>query len=143
MAVSDENFDNIGAPGGDDLGPVGQPRLINGWTFTLLDAAGNQSGDENSVVDVTKDVSQSSLTANDTDGVARINGPQAFAAVIKATGGEEFRFVSFKVESGLVGAPPNHPSVRGDYRLVGYRDGAAVDGATYNFTAPSMVVSSP
>lgn len=134
MAILDENFDGIGDHGDVDTGPNAQPRIINGWTFTLLDAGGNQSSDQNSFVDVLKDPSQSSLIDDGDDGVARLNGPQAYAAVIKATDGNEFRFVSFKAESGLqdIGGA----AAAGLYRLVGYRDGVAVDGAIHNFVAP-------
>ena len=49
------------------------------------------------------------------------------AAVVAATTGEEFAFQSIVVEQGF--------SAGSDYRLVGYRDGSAVSGATHDFTA--------
>src|SRR5690606_18089635 len=103
---------------------------INGWTFTLLDATGAQ--DANGYVDVTNVSNDTSLANNGSDAATLLNGNYTAstgqaAAVFKASTGEEFSFTSIRVEIGYSGG--------NDYRLVGYRDGVAVAGATQNFTA--------
>jgi len=129
-APTSETFSGIALTGGRSLGTTGAPRIINGWTFSLLGAAGTQ--DANGVVDITNLTADTSLADNGSDLAAFLNGAfsagtgQA-AAVLAATTGEEFAFQSIVVEQGF--------SADSDYRLVGYRDGSAVSGATHDFTA--------
>lgn len=134
-APSSENFDGVVTDnGGRSFGTPGQSRIINNWTFTLLNAQGTQDTGQDSYVDVTQMVEDSSLANGSNDHAVFLNGTyqggstgtQA-AAVFKATSGEEFALTSLMVERGL--------SDSGAYRLVGYRDGVAVSGATQNFTA--------
>jgi len=134
-APADENFDGVplGDAGGTmSFGTPGAARAINNWTFTLLNAAGTQDLSPNAYVDVTNDTGFTSLANDAGDKAAYLNGNFAggtgnAAAVLKATSGEEFSFVSIRVESGA--------SAGADYRLVGYLDGSAAPGATHNFTA--------
>ncbi|MFV3370633.1 DUF4347 domain-containing protein [Pseudomonas sp. NY15435] len=134
-APSSENFDGVVTDnGGRSFGTPGQSRIINNWTFTLLNAQGTQDTGQDSYVDVTQMVEDSSLANGSNDHAVFLNGTyqggstgtQA-AAVFKATSGEEFALTSLMVERGL--------SDSGAYRLVGYRDGVAVSGATQNFIA--------
>jgi hypothetical protein len=117
-------------------GTTGAARAINGWTFSLLGA--NGSIDSGGVVNVTNDTNQSSLVDGGGDRAAEFLGTYASsgtgqaAAVLAATSGEEFTLQSIIVEQGL--------SDGNDYRLVGYRDGSAVSGATQDFTAGAYVV---
>lgn len=133
-APSSENFDGVAVDGsGHSFGTPGQPRNIGNWTFSLLNASGSQDTGPDSYVDVTNLSSESSLANNGSDHAAFLNGTyQAVtgtqaAAVFKATSSEEFALVSLVVERGY--------SDSGAYRLVAYRDGVAVSGATQNFTA--------
>ena len=129
-APTSENFDSVALTGGHSFGTAGQPRFINGWTFKLLNASG--SLDSNSYVDVTNDSSETSLADNGNDKAALLNGAFASgtgqaAAVLSSTSGEKFAFQSITVETGF--------STSSSFRLVGYRDGSAVSGATQNFDA--------
>ena len=132
---TDENFDGValGDAGGTmSFGPPGAPRTINNWTFTLLNAAGTQDMSPNAYVDVTNDSGLTSLANNGADKAALLNGNFAggtgnAAAVFKATLGEEFAFISVRVENGA--------SAGADYRLVGYLNGSPASGATQNFNA--------
>jgi hypothetical protein len=129
-APTTETFSGIALTGGRSLGTTGAPRVINGWTFSLLGANGAQ--DPNGVVDITNLTADTSLADDGTDLAAFLNGAFAAgtgqaAAVLAATTGEEFAFQSIVVEQGF--------SADSDYRLVGYRDGSAVSGATQDFTA--------
>ena len=129
-APTTETFDGVALSGGYSLGTVGAARTIDGWTFTLLNASGTQ--DTGGYVDVTNVSADTSLANNGSDHAALLNGTYAAttgqaAAVMKATTGEEFSFQSITVELGF--------SSGGDYRLVGYRDGSTVSGATQDFTA--------
>jgi len=132
-APTSENFDGVTVDGtGRSQGTTGAARIIDGWTFQLLNAAGTL--DSGSYVDITHLTGDTSLADNGSDKAAYLNGTYAggtgtqAAGVFKATTGEEFKFVSITVENGG-GADT--------YRLVGYRDGSAVSGATQNFTAPA------
>jgi hypothetical protein len=130
-----ENFDGVtlGDVGGTmSFGTPGAPRTINNWTFTLLNAAGIQDLSPNAYVDVTNDALLTSLANNGSDKAAYLNGNPAVgtgnaAAVLKATSGEEFSFISIRVETG--------GSAGSNYRLVGYLDGSPASGATQNFTS--------
>ncbi|MEN0105327.1 MAG: DUF4347 domain-containing protein, partial [Pseudomonas sp.] len=132
-APTSENFDGVAVDGtGRSLGVIGEARVIDGWTFSVLDSAGNI--DATGYVDVTRLTGDTSLANDSSDKAAFLNGyytggtaTQA-AGVIKATSGEEFSLVSITVENG---------GGNNTYRLVGYRDGVAVSGATQNFTAPA------
>lgn len=131
----DENFDGVvlGDNGGTmSLGTPGAPRTINNWTFTLLNAAGTQDTSPNAYVDVTNDSGLTSLANDGADKAALLNGNFTggtgnAAAVFKATLGEEFAFISVRVENGA--------SAGTDYRLVGYLNGSPALGATQNFNA--------
>jgi hypothetical protein len=130
-----ENFDGValGDRGGTmSYGPPGAPRTIGGWTFTFLNAAGTQDLSPDVYVDVTNDAMLTSLANNGSDKAAFLNGSYApgtgnAAAVLKATSGEEFSFVSIRVENGA--------STGSDYRLVGYLNGITVAGASHDFTS--------
>ncbi|WP_323814972.1 putative Ig domain-containing protein [Cellvibrio sp. NN19] len=132
---TDENFDGValGDVGGTmSFGTPGAPRTINNWTFTLLNAAGTQDTSINAYVDVTNDSGFTSLADDGADKAALLNGNFAggtgnAAAVFKATLGEEFAFISVRVENGA--------SAGTDYRLVGYLNGSPASGATQNFNA--------
>ncbi|KAF0812133.1 hypothetical protein IGB42_03410 [Andreprevotia sp. IGB-42] len=135
-APTSENFDGVAVNGGtgQSQGTTGAPRVINGWTFTLLNSAGTQ--DAGGYVDVTQLSTDTSMANGGTDHAAVLNGTYVAASsgtqaagVFKATTGEEFSFVSITVENG---------GGANTYRLVGYRDGSAVSGATQNFTAPAF-----
>jgi len=131
-APTSETFDGV-TP---SAGTTGATRVINGWTFSLLGA--NGSIDSGGVVNVTNDTEQSSLVNGGSDHAAEFLGTYASsgtgqaAAVLAATSGEEFSLQSIVVEQSL--------SDGNDYRLVGYRDGSAVSGATQDFTAGAYVV---
>jgi hypothetical protein len=131
-APTTEGFDGVPLTGGHSLGTPGQPRSINGWTFTMLGADGNLDTSVNAFIDVTNVASETSLANDGGDHAAFLNGNYVAvtgqaAAVLAATSGEEFAFQSIVVEHGA--------SIGADYRLVGYRDGSAVSGATQDFTA--------
>ena len=133
-APTSENFDGVTVDGtGRSQGTTGAARVIDGWTFQLLNAAGTL--DTGSYVDVTRLTGDTSLANNSTDKAAYLNGTYTggtgtqAAGVFKATTGEEFKFVSITVENG---------GGANTYRLVGYRDGSAVSGATQNFIAPAF-----
>ncbi|WP_395702134.1 Ig-like domain-containing protein, partial [Aquabacterium sp.] len=134
-APTTETFDGVTVTDGHSFGTPGQPRTIDGWTFTLLGANGNPDTSINSFIDVTNVASETSLANDGADHAAVLNGAYApgtggqAAAVMAATTGEEFAFQSIVVEQ--------YQSGGADYRLVGYRNGSAVNGATQDFTAGS------
>uniref|UniRef100_UPI001C46EA0D putative Ig domain-containing protein n=3 Tax=Acidovorax sp. sic0104 TaxID=2854784 RepID=UPI001C46EA0D len=131
-APTTENFDGVMVTDGHSLGTAGQPRTINGWTFTMLGADGNPDTGIYSYIDVTNVASETSLANDGPDHAAALNGTYVAgtglaAAVMASSDGSEFAFQSIVVEQYLSGGA--------DYRLIGYRDGSAVSGATQDFTA--------
>jgi hypothetical protein len=132
-APTTETFNGVTVDGGGhSFGTPGQARSINGWTFTMLGANGSPDTGISSYIDVTNVASETSLANDGADHAALLSGTFAAgtgqaAAVLAATSGEEFAFQSIVVE--------NYQSGGTDYRLVGYRNGSAVSGATQNFTA--------
>ncbi len=124
-APADENFDGVAISGGYSFGE--SPRTINGWTFRLVNGSG--SNDNQAYVDVTNQSSDTALANNGTDKALILNGwlGVATAARISASDSAEFSLVSFRIDNGFASS--------GNYRVLGYRDGSAVDGASQNFSA--------
>ncbi len=130
VAPGYETFDGLILP--DDGGQhyflsAGQDLVFNGWTFGQRDPYGN--ADAGSQLMGTNQQFDTSLADNGGDKALVLLGDiSTSAAVIKSTNGEEFSFHSITVEdvgsSGL------------NYKLVGYRDGVQVNGASMDFTAP-------
>ncbi|TXI25698.1 MAG: DUF4347 domain-containing protein [Roseateles sp.] len=127
-----ETFDGLILP--DDGGqryflPYGQELVFNGWLFAVtnqsnnLDPASRLVGTNQSLdTNLANDAQDKALVV---DGSASTN---AYQLVIKSNSGEEFAFNSITVED-LVGNG-------GNFRLLGYKNGVQVSGASYDFTAP-------
>src|SRR5690606_14232784 len=127
-APTSENFDSV-MVGGDGRSYGGSPRIINGWTISLLDSGGNNvpvSGDSPSSLDVTSSSDQTQLASSGDDALY-VNGffGTVAEARFSATSGDEFWLQSFRIENPLMNEA---------VRVVGYRDGVLV--ATQDFSAP-------
>lgn len=128
VAPGYETFDGLTLP--DDggrhrfLSPA-QDLLFNGWTFGLRDYSGN--ADAGSQLVATNQMVDTTLADDNIDkALIFLGSSSTYAAVIKSTNGEEFSFHSITVE--------DYASGNLNYRLVGYRDGVQVSGASLNFT---------
>ncbi|TBU87362.1 DUF4347 domain-containing protein [Phytopseudomonas dryadis] len=113
-APSSENFDGVAVDAsGYSFGD--SPRVINGWTIRLLDAAGNDAPD---YIDVTQNANDTAL-AGSGDGALALTGyyGEAQAAQFQSTSGDAFWLRSFSLENNTVSSA---------LRVVGYRDGVIV-----------------
>ncbi|MGC4235183.1 MAG: hypothetical protein QM594_19590 [Niabella sp.] len=132
VGQSNENFDGVPVDGsGNSQGVTGAARIINSWSFSMLQANGNI--DPDSFIDITNNPGQSSMANGSSDKVAYCAGyfgtpTAASAAVIKTTSGNSFKLVSFRIESG--------DGVSQSYRVLGYKDDVFITAASQNFIAP-------
>ncbi|WP_131174589.1 DUF4347 domain-containing protein, partial [Phytopseudomonas dryadis] len=113
-APSSENFDGVAVDAsGYSFGD--SPRVINGWTIRLLDAAGNDAPD---YIDVTQNANDTAL-AGSGDGALALTGyyGEAQAAQFQSTSGDAFWLRSFSLENNTASSA---------LRVVGYRDGVIV-----------------
>ncbi|MET1077874.1 MAG: Ig-like domain-containing protein [Pseudomonas sp.] len=124
-----ETFDGVAVDGnGYSFGD--SPRVINGWTVSLLDGADQNvavDGIDNTL-DVSANAGDSIILDGGSDQALRINGFYGLVSAVQfsATTQEEFALESFVVSNEGLMLP--------DLQIVGYRDGVEV--ASYAFTAP-------
>ncbi len=121
------NFDsfNLSADSdGDPLRSLGSsPRVIDGWTITLKDSAGNHASEgAGNYLDVTAATADNDLVNGSTDKALTVTGYYGIAA----TSGEEFSLQSFVIQNLNVAASA--------LRVVGYRDGTAVASQDFSLT---------